>query len=46
VRTDVLAEDFRAGADREELSGLYELSPDQVDQALRFELISSRGHVV
>ena len=45
VRTDVLAEDFRAGAGREELSELYDLTPDQVDQALRFELITARDHV-
>lgn len=45
VRTDVLAEDFRAGTTREEFTDLYDLTPDQVDQALRFELISSRAHV-
>jgi len=45
VRTDVLAEDFRAGAGREELADLYDLTPDQVDQALRFELITARDHV-
>lgn len=42
VRTDVLAEDFRAGSSREELADLYDLTAEQVDQALRFELISSR----
>ena len=42
VRTDVLAEDFRAGSSREELADLYDLSAEQVDQALRFELINSR----
>ena len=45
VRTDVLAEDFRAGAGREELADLYELTPEQVDQAIRFELITMRDHV-
>jgi uncharacterized protein (DUF433 family) len=38
----VLAEDFRAGSSREELADLYELTAEQVDQALRFEVISSR----
>jgi len=42
VRTDVLAEDYRAGATREELADLYELAPGQVDEALRFELIAYR----
>lgn len=42
VRTDVLAEDYRAGASRDELAELYELTPDQIDEALRYELISSR----
>lgn len=41
VRTDSLAEDFRAGSSREELADLYDLSPEQVDQAIRFELIAS-----
>ena len=45
VRTDVLAEDFRAGTTREALTDLYDLTPEQVDQALRFELISGRAHV-
>ncbi len=35
-----LAEDFRAGASRQELVDLYDLTPAQVDQALRFELIA------
>jgi hypothetical protein len=42
TRTDVPAEDFRAGSSRERLAALYELTAEQVDQALRFELISSR----
>ncbi|WP_105723026.1 DUF433 domain-containing protein [Microbacterium sp. MYb66] len=39
VRTEVLAGDYKAGSSREELADLYELTPDQVDEALRFELI-------
>lgn len=42
VRTDILAEDYRAGTSREDLADLYDLTPGQIDQALRFELISSR----
>jgi len=41
VGTAALAEDYRAGADREELADLYELSSTQVDEAIRFELIVS-----
>jgi uncharacterized protein (DUF433 family) len=40
VRTDALAEDYRSGASRDDLADLYDLTPDQVDQALRFELIA------
>lgn len=40
VRTEVLAEDFRAGTSREDLADLYDLSPAQVDEAIRFELIA------
>lgn len=40
VRTEALAEAYRAGAAREELADLYELSPQQIDAALRFELIT------
>ncbi len=40
VRTESLAEDYRAGTSREELSDLYDLTPDQVDEAIRFELIA------
>lgn len=40
VRTDALAEDYRAGASREELADLYDLTVDQVDEAIRFELIA------
>ncbi|OAN33400.1 DUF433 domain-containing protein [Microbacterium sp. H83] len=39
VRTEVLAGDYKAGSSRDELADLYELTLDQVDQALRFELI-------
>lgn len=42
VRTDVLAEGYRAGASRAELSDLYDLTEQQVDQALRFEMIADR----
>jgi len=45
VRTDALAEDYRAGTSREELAYLYDLSPAQVDEAIRFELISGGEHV-
>lgn len=40
VRTESIAEDFRAGTSREELADLYDLSPQQVDEILRFELIA------
>lgn len=40
VRTEALAEDYRAGTSRDELSDLYDLTPEQVDAALRFELIA------
>ena len=40
VRTDALAEDFRAGSSREQLADLYDLTLDQVDEAIRFELIT------
>ncbi|QDZ15910.1 DUF433 domain-containing protein [Humibacter ginsenosidimutans] len=43
VRTDALAEDYRAGTSREELADLYDLSVDQVDEAIRFELIAGSG---
>lgn len=41
VRTEVLAEEYRAGATREHLAELYELSPEQVDDALRYEMTMS-----
>lgn len=40
VRTDVLAEGFRAGETAKSLSDLYDLSSRQVDEAIRFELIA------
>jgi uncharacterized protein (DUF433 family) len=42
VRTDSLAEDFRAGTSHAELADLYDLSDLQVEEAIRFELIA--GH--
>jgi len=39
VRTEILASDYRAGSSRDELADLYDLTADQVDEALRFELI-------
>lgn len=44
VRTDALAEDYRAGTSREDLADLYDLSPAQVDEAIRFELIAGSEH--
>ena len=40
VRTETLAEEYRAGSSREQLADLYDLSADQVDAAIRFELIA------
>jgi uncharacterized protein (DUF433 family) len=45
VRTESLAEDFRAGTTREDLADLYNLSPEQVDAAIRFELIAGSERV-
>lgn len=45
VRTASLAEDFRAGTSREDLMDLYDLSQQQVDEALRFEVIAGRDRV-
>lgn len=42
VRTESLAEDYRAGTSREDLADLYDLSVQQVDAAIRFELIAGR----
>lgn len=44
VQTGALAEAFRAGASREELADLFDLSEEQVDQAIRFELIAESEH--
>ena len=40
VRTEILAEDYRAGATTADLARLYELSLEQVEDALRYELIA------
>ncbi|MCW2752361.1 MAG: hypothetical protein JWR83_3471 [Aeromicrobium sp.] len=40
VRTGAIAEAYRAGSTREELSDLFALTADQVDQAIRYELIT------
>lgn len=45
VRTDSLAEDYRAGTSREDLAELYDLTPEQVDAAIRFELIAGSERV-
>lgn len=39
VRTESLAEDYRAGTSYEELADLYDLTQTQVEAAIRFELI-------
>ncbi|MGH8962707.1 MAG: DUF433 domain-containing protein [Jatrophihabitantaceae bacterium] len=44
VRTETLAEDYRAGTRRAELADLYDLTVDQVDEAIRFELIAGYAH--
>lgn len=45
VRTESLAEDYRAGTGRDDLADLYDLTPEQVDEALRFELIAGSERV-
>jgi uncharacterized protein (DUF433 family) len=45
VRTESLAEDYRAGTSREDLADLYDLTPEQVDAAIRFELIAGSERV-
>ena len=40
VTTESIAEDYRAGTNRDDLADLYDLTPGQVDEALRFELIA------
>lgn len=42
VPTDVVAEQFRAGESTETIADLFELTVDQVEQALRFELSLAR----
>lgn len=44
VRTETLAEGYSAGATRDELADLYDLTAAQVDDAIRFELITGSGH--
>lgn len=44
VRTEVLAEEYRAGSTRDEIADLYELPPADVDAALRFEMIAGAAH--
>ena len=39
VRADTLAEAYRAGSTRDELAELFDLTAEQVDAALRFEMI-------
>jgi uncharacterized protein (DUF433 family) len=46
VRTDTLAEEYRAGTSREELADLYDLTAGQVDEAIRFELIAGSERAV
>jgi uncharacterized protein (DUF433 family) len=41
----VLAQDYRAGESREILAELYDLTVDQVDQALRYEMIAASAAV-
>jgi len=41
VKTEVLAEDYRAGESLGSLADLYDLTIEQVEQAIRFELIAS-----
>lgn len=45
VRTEVLAEDYRAGARFEDLADLYDLTSEQVEGAIRFELIAGSERV-
>lgn len=45
IRTDALAEEYRAGSTRDELAELYDLSLVQVDEAIRFELIAASERV-
>nr|NLD41423.1 DUF433 domain-containing protein [Actinomycetales bacterium] len=42
VRTESLAEDYRAGTSRDQLADLYELASEQVEEALRFEMIHNQ----
>lgn len=40
VKTESLAEDYRAGTSWDDLADFYDLTLEQVDQALRFEMIA------
>ncbi|MGH3500139.1 MAG: DUF433 domain-containing protein [Nocardioidaceae bacterium] len=41
VQTSTIAEDYRAGASIGEIADLYDLTSEQVDEALRYELITT-----
>lgn len=45
VKTESLAEDYRAGVSRDSLADLYDLTPEQIDEAIRFELIAGRERI-
>jgi uncharacterized protein (DUF433 family) len=45
VRTEVLGEEFRAGAPRESIAELYVLTAEEVGEALRFEMIVANSRV-
>jgi uncharacterized protein (DUF433 family) len=45
VSTESLAEDYRAGTGRDTLADLYALAPEQVDEAIRFELIAGSERI-
>lgn len=45
VRTESIAEGYRAGTNRDELGDLYDLTLAQIDEAIRFELIASSERV-
>ena len=41
VRTDVLAEAYRAGESQDSIADLFDLTVEQVEQALRYEMITA-----
>jgi uncharacterized protein (DUF433 family) len=45
VRTDVVAEAYRAGEPRDSIAALFDLSLDQVEQALRYEMIAAAARI-